>query len=87
MCKDVPAPGTGYKCLCPAGTALEGNVCIACVRIVAGNGSLGYSGDGDLATKAELNRPVGVSVNDAGDIYIAGERTVCTDSVQTVAHH
>jgi hypothetical protein len=39
-----------------------------------GAGSLnngGYSGDGESATTAELNSPIGVSVSSNGDIYIA----------------
>jgi hypothetical protein len=38
---------------------------------VAGNGAMGYSGDGGPATKAMLNNPYGVSVSAAGDLYIA----------------
>ena len=38
---------------------------------VAGNGTAGYSGDGGPATAAELNGPVGVAVDSAGDLFIA----------------
>ena len=34
-------------------------------------GNLGYQGDGGAATKADLNRPLGVAVDTAGNIYIA----------------
>ena len=40
------------------------------ISTVAGNGRLSYSGDGGLATGAELGRPSGVAVDSAGDIFI-----------------
>ena len=39
--------------------------------IVAGTGTAGYSGDGGLATLAELNAPTGVAIDKWGNIYIA----------------
>ena len=41
------------------------------ITTVAGTGSAGYSGDGRTAERAELNRPRGVWVDEAGNIYIA----------------
>ncbi len=41
------------------------------IKTVAGNGTAGLSGDGGLATSAKLNGPLGVSVDAAGDIFIA----------------
>ncbi|MBI1292164.1 hypothetical protein GC173_13130, partial [bacterium] len=41
------------------------------ITTVAGNGIGGYSGDGGLATAAQLDRPNGVYVDLAGNIYIA----------------
>jgi photosystem II stability/assembly factor-like uncharacterized protein/sugar lactone lactonase YvrE len=38
---------------------------------VAGTGYGGFAGDGGLATKAKLNFPGGVAVNNGGDIFIA----------------
>jgi autotransporter-associated beta strand protein len=37
----------------------------------AGNGTAGTSGDGGLATKAELDGPWGVAVNKNGDVFIS----------------
>ncbi|MGA2114953.1 MAG: NHL repeat-containing protein, partial [Bryobacteraceae bacterium] len=41
------------------------------ITTVAGNGTSGYSGDGSLATSAELARPDGVAVDGAGNLYIS----------------
>lgn len=41
------------------------------VGTVAGNGAPGYSGDGGLATTAQLNFPQGVFVDSAGNIFIS----------------
>ena len=41
------------------------------LRTVAGNLSPGFAGDGGLATEAGLNFPAGVTVDGAGNVYIA----------------
>jgi trimeric autotransporter adhesin len=41
------------------------------IRLVAGNGIPGYSGDGRPAASAQLNRPWGAVVDGAGNLYIA----------------
>jgi hypothetical protein len=40
------------------------------ITTVAGNGTAGYSGDGSLATNAQLDNPVGVLADLAGNLYI-----------------
>ncbi len=40
------------------------------ISTIAGNGVAGYSGDGGLATAAEINLPWGVAVNSLGEVYI-----------------
>jgi trimeric autotransporter adhesin len=41
------------------------------ITTVAGNGVQGYSGDGGLATDAELNLPAGLAVDVRGNLYIS----------------
>ncbi len=41
------------------------------ITTIAGNGTAGYIGDGDPATIAELNDPMGVTADGAGNVYIA----------------
>lgn len=62
------------------------------IQTVIGNNTLAYSGDGGLATNAELNAPGGVAVDSAGDIFIADsassvirEVLAATGDIQTVA--
>ena len=79
-----PATNAG---LGPAGVALDaaGNLYIAdlgndrirkvdvagIITTIAGNGTLGFSGDGGPAISAELNLPFGVATDAAGNVYIA----------------
>ncbi len=41
------------------------------INTVAGNGTMGYSGDGGAATAAELNYPCGLTIDAENNIYIA----------------
>ena len=41
------------------------------IATIAGNGEIGYTGDGGLATSASLNGPAGIAVDARGDVYVA----------------
>ena len=41
------------------------------ITTIAGNGTPGYSGDGGIATNAQLHNPVGICLDGAGIIYVA----------------
>jgi len=41
------------------------------ITTVAGNGTLGFSGDDGPATNAELESPAGIAVDAAGNVYVA----------------
>ena len=67
--------------------AQYGNNCIrkvaadGVITTVAGNGSAGYSGDGGLATEAQLNKPFGVAVDNNSNLYIADYGNNCIRKV------
>jgi uncharacterized protein (TIGR03437 family) len=79
-------PATNAQLNYPGGIAVDsaGNLYIAdtlnervrkvsngVITTVAGNGTAGFSGDGGPATSAELNDPIDVAVDPAGNLYIA----------------
>ncbi|HMD69739.1 MAG TPA: hypothetical protein VKF41_00265 [Bryobacteraceae bacterium] len=60
------------------------------ITTVAGNGTMGFSGDNGPATSAHLNYPRGVAVDSAGNLYIADSynfrvRKVSSGVITTVA--
>ena len=62
------------------------------IGVVAGNGTVGFVGDGGPATSAELNEPVGVAVDSLGNLYIADsfnneirKVTAATGTISTIA--
>jgi uncharacterized protein (TIGR03437 family) len=79
--------GTGAQLNAPMGLAVDssGNVYIAdslnakvrkvssggVISTVAGNGTPGFGGDGASATGAQINTPLGLALDGAGNLYIA----------------
>jgi len=60
------------------------------INTLAGNGTLGYQGDGGPGTSAELNIPVGIALDVLGNLYIADSgnnrvRVVSNATISTVA--
>jgi hypothetical protein len=62
------------------------------ITTVAGNGTVGYSGDGYPATSFELYYPNGVAIDSSGNLYIADQSnnrirkvTASTGYISTVA--
>jgi uncharacterized protein (TIGR03437 family) len=98
-------PATSAELDYPGGAAVDaaGNLYIAdtgnhrirkvsggVITTVAGNGTLGFSGDDGPATSAQLDYPGGVAVDSAGDLYIADSynfriRKVANGVITTVA--
>jgi len=43
------------------------------IKTIAGNGTAGYSGDGGIATSAELYYPLGLAIDAIGNLFIADQ--------------
>jgi sugar lactone lactonase YvrE len=85
--------------LWPYDLALDnlGNLFIACsitdvvrkidangiITTVAGNYNGGYTGDGGLATAAQLNNPMGIAVDLFGNLYIADSSNNCIRKINS----
>jgi trimeric autotransporter adhesin len=50
---------------------LKVNVATNVVSVYAGNGTAGFSGDGQIATSAQMNAPSGMCIDNLNNLYIA----------------
>ncbi len=70
--------GNGVLNLADSGRRIRKIAVNGTITTVAGNGAAEYSGDGSLATMAQLNEPWGVAADSNGNLYISdsGNHTV-----------
>ena len=92
-------PATGAQIADPTGIAVdaEGDVYFSdratstvrkisangVIGTAAGTGVAGYLGDGDAATKARLDRPMGLAIDSVGNLYIADSGNNCIRRIDT----
>ena len=53
------------------------------ISTVAGTNVFGFSGDGGPGTSAQLNRPFGLAVDSAGNLFIADSNNYCVRKLDT----
>jgi uncharacterized protein (TIGR03437 family) len=68
---EVAADKAGNLYIADSGNNVIRKVANGVITTVAGNGTVGYTGDNGPATSAQLNAPYGVAVDSAGNLYIA----------------
>jgi sugar lactone lactonase YvrE len=57
------------------------------ITTIAGDGTLGYSGDGGLGTKASLSGPSALAVDSAGNVYVADQGNGAIRVLRPAPHH
>jgi len=86
----VGVDSTGNLYIADSGNNRIRKVSNGVITTVAGNGTFGFSGDNGPATNAQLNNPLSVAVDSAGNLYIADQgngriRKVSNGVITTVA--
>ena len=67
----VAVDSAGNLYIADAGANRIRKVSSGTISTVAGNGTIGFSGDGGAATSAQMYDPFGVAVDSTGDLFIA----------------
>lgn len=67
----IDASGYVYASLFGDNQIRKINISTGSVTIIAGTPIAGYNGDGIVATSAQLNNPIGIAIDNFGNIYIA----------------
>jgi trimeric autotransporter adhesin len=67
----VPDEAGGYYVACKFQNRVYRIDANGKIRLAAGNGIMGYSGDGRAATSAQLNAPQSIALDSMGNLYIA----------------
>jgi hypothetical protein len=57
------------------------------ITTIAGDGTLGYSGDGCLGTRASLSGPSALAVDNAGNVYVADQGNGAIRVLRPAPHH
>src|ERR1039458_7533029 len=88
--QSIAADRAGNVFFADQNTVLRLDATTGVLTLVAGNGTPGFSGDNGPATSAQLNVPLGVTVDAAGNLYIADSennliRKVSNGVITTVA--
>src|SRR5271157_1343513 len=86
----VSVDASGNIFIADAGSHTVRKITDGVITTVAGNGTQGYSGDSGPAVNAELNGPVSVTVDAAGNLYVADTgnqrvRKISNGTITTVA--
>jgi hypothetical protein len=67
-----------------ATTTITVTPCPPIISTIAGNGTVGYSGDGGAATSGTMSYPTGVAIDNNGNVYIADNNSNRIRKVNTL---